>query len=97
MYFKHHNKEKRFIDLSSNFIKLENFEDKFCEILHHIASILNKINNILFSWQVSRSPLSEFSGSFLVFWQHCGNYMLQILPLISALIKNNAKGEGGFS
>ena len=57
----------------STFIKLR---ISFCEILYYIASFLSKINNILFSWLVSRSPLNcEFSGSVLVFWQHCGKYV----------------------
>ena len=65
----------------------------FCEILYYIANILCKINNILFSWQVSLSSLSEFSGSVFVFWQHCGKYMLQILPLTSAF--NYQRGRVG--
>ena len=75
MYFKHHNKKKQFIDLYQTSLNLKILRISFCEILYYIASFLSKINNILFSWLVSRSPLCEFSGSVLVFWQHCGKYV----------------------
>ena len=93
MYFKHHNKKSNLSTYYQTSLNLKILRISFCEILYYIASILSKINNVLFSWQVSLSPLSEFSGSVLVFRQHCGKYMLQILPLISAL----PKGEDGFS
>ena len=75
MYFKHHNKKKQFIDLYQISLNLKILRIRFCEILYYIASFLSKINNVLFSWLVSRSPLCEFSGSVLVFWQHCGKYV----------------------
>ena len=98
MYFKHHNTKSNLSTYYQTSLNLKILRISFFEILYHIASFLSKIKYHFIQLacvpaRVSLSPLSEFSGSVLVFWQHCGNICYRFCHLYLLY----RKGEGGFS